>query len=66
MDEINIGSIVELRSGGPLMTVGRVYENEGRSFARCEWFDLENKPHHRSFAIEILDLVPANDVRLGG
>ena len=66
MDEINIGSVVELRSGGPIMTVGHIFENDGGSFATCNWFDTNNRPHAETYPIESLRLVPENDVRLGG
>ena len=66
MDEINIGSVVELNSGSPIMTVGHIFENEGRSFATCNWFDSDNRPRNETFAIESLRLVPENDARLGG
>ena len=66
MDEINIGSIVELKSDSPIITVGHIFENNGKNFATCSWFDSDNRPRNETFAIESLRLVPENDVRLGG
>ncbi len=46
-DEIKPGSIVQLKSGGPTMTVNWVqYPNERRSFseAYCEWFIEDKAP----------------------
>jgi uncharacterized protein YodC (DUF2158 family) len=37
--EIKIGDTVQLKSGGPTMTVAKVREWKGVMEARCEWFD---------------------------
>ncbi|RUV30048.1 DUF2158 domain-containing protein [Mesorhizobium sp.] len=39
-NEIKAGSVVQLKSGGPRMTVAWVDENE----AYCEWFSEEKVP----------------------
>jgi uncharacterized protein YodC (DUF2158 family) len=43
--EITIGSVVRLKSGGPLMTVCRLYtltlRDEGVEAAQCEWFEQD-------------------------
>ena len=64
MDEINIGSVVELKSGGPLMTVGHIFENEGSSFAICNWINSDNRPYSETYAVASIELVPRNDARL--
>lgn len=53
MSEIKQGDIVELKSGGPTMTVARIYEAGGdRALtATCQWFEglkamKENFPVH--------------------
>ncbi|WP_374293103.1 YodC family protein [Paenirhodobacter enshiensis] len=37
--EINVGCVVQLKSGGPLMTVAWIENGE----AYCEWFDNKKK-----------------------
>jgi uncharacterized protein YodC (DUF2158 family) len=45
MQEITIGSVVRLKSGGPLMTVCKLYtltlRDEGVEAAHCEWFEQD-------------------------
>jgi uncharacterized protein YodC (DUF2158 family) len=41
------GDIVELRSGGPPMTVSRVHR--ARKLVDCFWFDLEGRLRKRAF-----------------
>ena len=54
------GDTVRLKSGGPLMTVGRLGTGaEGRELAWCTWFDEENVPTTKAF-ITVL-LVPDTD-----
>ena len=55
-DVLNPGDVVQLKSGGPKMTVVSIYEHEGESHATCEWFDDNDKPHHRSFHALALDV----------
>jgi uncharacterized protein YodC (DUF2158 family) len=39
-DEIKAGDIVQLKSGGPKMTVSVITRNnQGTSLAKCAWFD---------------------------
>jgi uncharacterized protein YodC (DUF2158 family) len=38
-DQITEGSVVQLQSGGPKMTVTKVESWNGRMSAHCEWFD---------------------------
>lgn len=54
--EIQNGSVVQLKSGGPEMTV---FSIEGTGEARkvwCEWF-VDNKPQQHGFRITSLDLI---------
>jgi uncharacterized protein YodC (DUF2158 family) len=38
-DQIKPGDVVQLNSGGPKMTVGKIEEINGVMRAWCEWFD---------------------------
>lgn len=44
------GDVVQLKSGGPAMTVTALDSEE----AKCEWFDDKNQPHRRLFALSSL------------
>ncbi|HDS1213010.1 TPA: DUF2158 domain-containing protein [Shewanella algae] len=46
------GDVVQLKSGGPYMTI---YSVSGEKVG-CVWF-VENKPEHAAFAAETLELV---------
>jgi len=43
MEELNVGDVVRLTSGGPNMTIDHIYTkvlySEQGSYARCLWFD---------------------------
>lgn len=43
-----VGDVVQLKSGGPKMTVSRVDENNARSFW-CVWFDDEQSTQAACF-----------------
>jgi uncharacterized protein YodC (DUF2158 family) len=54
MDEIKPGNVVQLKPGGPRMTVSAVYRNrDGVPSAYCAWFDGE-KAQQNSFPITSL------------
>jgi uncharacterized protein YodC (DUF2158 family) len=42
--EIKPGSIVQLKSGGPAMTVNWVQDEEGTVHANCDWFIQDKAP----------------------
>ncbi|BDU19971.1 DUF2158 domain-containing protein [Dyella sp. GSA-30] len=52
MSEFKIGDTVQLKSGGPAMTVSELQEG-GRVF--CEWFDNKENHQERSFVASTLD-----------
>jgi len=44
MNELKAGDIVQLKVGGPIMTVARVYNDaRGTATAACEWFEGSRK-----------------------
>ena len=43
-DEIKAGSVVQLKSGGPMMTATWVSEELGTWSAYCEWFVQDKAP----------------------
>ena len=48
--EIKAGSIVQLKSGGPSMTVTWVADQLGTMSAFCEWFVQDKAPWKKSEA----------------
>jgi uncharacterized protein YodC (DUF2158 family) len=53
---MNAGTVVRLRSGGPLMTVDNVQEKN----VYCVWFLFEQY-HEGVFRPESLDVIPAKE-----
>jgi len=65
MSEIKTGSVVQLKSGGPTMTVAWV-ENAGKQYSEnvacCAWFINDKPPwktEEKVFPLEMLKLVQA-------
>ena len=52
---IEVGDVVRVRSGGPLMVVDSVASHE-TPFARCVWFDEHNQCHTAKIRTVALDL----------
>lgn len=50
-DTLKTGDVVQLKSGGPLMTVEWVGESSmtGTVVASCQWFDEKNKVFNQAF-----------------
>lgn len=46
-DEIKRGSVVQLKSGGPPMTVSQVGEIYGEPHVWCDWFVQDQAPWQR-------------------
>ena len=49
-DQIKAGDVVQLKSGGPKMTVGWVEDGE----ALCQWFSPKNEPCSQVYALIVL------------
>ncbi|MBV15957.1 MAG: DUF2158 domain-containing protein [Thalassospira sp.] len=49
VDELKPGDVVELKSGGPDMTVSWVENQDGVLEARCDWFDKSQKQESAVF-----------------
>jgi uncharacterized protein YodC (DUF2158 family) len=41
-NEIKVGDVVQLKSGGPRMTVNSIGNDNGVMSAWCSWFDNKN------------------------
>jgi uncharacterized protein YodC (DUF2158 family) len=48
--EIKPGSVVQLKSGGPMMTVNWINEEEGTVYASCDWFIEDKAPWKKESA----------------
>lgn len=55
-DEITAGTVVQLKSGGPHMTVSNLHQWQGRMEANCDWFE-GTKMQNGSFPITSLRVV---------
>ena len=60
MSDIKMGYVVRLKSGGPKMTVNRVYpgSEEGSEYATCLWFEGESdlkKSEFKTTSLEVVD-----------
>jgi uncharacterized protein YodC (DUF2158 family) len=60
-EEITVGSVVQLKSGGPKMTVTSTKSMSDRKLITCEWFD-GSKQGRDSFPPEALNVVAENAV----
>jgi len=56
MAEIKAGDVVQLKSGGPEMTVNFVENDGGGEVAACSWF-IKDKRQDGRFAVTSLKLV---------
>ena len=62
MDEIQVGSVVRLNSGGPDMTVSYVKKNEaGEYVAGCYWIFKEELVLSFEFLLPMLDIKSMNN-----
>ncbi|HBP0315920.1 MULTISPECIES: YodC family protein [Pseudomonas aeruginosa group] len=57
MSDIKIGDVVQLKSGGPAMTVQDIGDYSSRGIdhgAHCVWFDHKDAPQQGVYAIAAL------------
>ena len=56
-EKFKIGDTVRLKSGGPLMTVTNVGNEEGKDLVWCSWFEKgkESKGYYPTAAVEADD-----------
>jgi uncharacterized protein YodC (DUF2158 family) len=47
MSNFKPGDTVRMKSGGPLMTVSHIRQQDGEIW--CEWFDSKDEPQSRAF-----------------
>jgi uncharacterized protein YodC (DUF2158 family) len=55
-EQIKVGDVVQLKSGGPKMTVDKLHEWQGRTEANCDWFE-GTKQQSGSFPLTSLNIV---------
>lgn len=51
--QFKAGDVVQLKSGGPHMTVSSILPGGS---ADCTWFDEKNEPRHETFLCETLKM----------
>jgi uncharacterized protein YodC (DUF2158 family) len=54
--EIKVGDVVQLKSGGPRMTVNSVGDDNGVMSAWCSWFDSKQQEKSGVFPVSSLAL----------
>ena len=62
-DEIAIGVVVRLKSGGPKMTVVQIAKTQFATELSvwCEWFDEKNKAQKGTFSLVAVELASLQD-----
>lgn len=55
--EINVGNVVQLKSGGPKMVVSKIDHNFYDHPIGCTWFDKNDNIHYYQFSHESLNIV---------
>jgi uncharacterized protein YodC (DUF2158 family) len=58
MDKLIVGDVVALKSGGPRMTISKIYRlypNLSDKWADAVWFDKENKFESATFQLSTLE-----------
>ena len=61
-----VGDIVQLKSGGALMTVSELFKSpEDREMAQCTWCDKKQRQHRAAFRIDALKEAALRSQRAG-
>ena len=56
-EQFDVGDVVQLKSGGPIMTVSGISQlSSGGEAVRCQWFE-KNKPMRGAFKAAMLKAV---------
>lgn len=55
--EINVGDVVQLKSGGPRMVVSKIDNNNYNCPICCTWFDKNDDIKHFQFSQETLNVL---------
>lgn len=63
MNTFKTGQVVQLKSGGPPMTVERTAEffQQGEH-VMCVWFNVNNEKKNDWFSVDQVELVPGQDI----
>ena len=61
MSDFKGGDVVQLKSGGPHMTIQRVYPNPTPSNAKCKWFEEKRTIKEEDFTLESLIHIEDDD-----
>ena len=54
MSDFKVGTTVRLNSGGPLMTIRHIADDDGGVMVVCDWVDKNDKPQTISYRKEQL------------
>jgi uncharacterized protein YodC (DUF2158 family) len=61
-----VGDIVQLKSGGALMTVSELFKSpEDREMVQCTWCDKRQRQHRAAFGIDALKEAAPRSQRAG-
>ena len=55
--EINVGNIVQLKAGGPKMTVDKIDNDFCDHVIHCIWFDKNDELKYANFSYETLKVL---------
>ena len=61
MSDFKVGDVVQLKSGGPTMTIQRMYPDSTPPDAKCKWFDKNSATKEEGFALESLIRIEDDD-----
>ena len=59
-DDLKAGDTVQLKSGGPYMTIDRIdkkFASDSQNSAHCSWFDEKKNPKNGWFTLTSLNKV---------